>query len=284
MTLERTWTELVTKNPMLIEITRFRRRFLTMNGANALSGVIIGLITVCYMGLVTLVFCFRSDIDPMVIVATQAILTTLIAPTLLHSAVAGERERRSWDLLLAAPITKAQIVVGKYIGAIAALGAGTTMFMFPLAVCALSHPNTNYWNLALSELVSLSFSMLVAAISLFFSARVKRSFMALGATLGTLSLGLIVFPALVEVLVEAGGSSGMRGFYNDTLFYLHPGFVLAKMSEAPNTFHEVTLPINWYGLPQILVYLGLSITMVAWAINTLNFAENEVKFIPKAKN
>jgi hypothetical protein len=38
-----------------------------------------------------------------------------------------------------------------------------------------------------------------------------------------------------------------------------------------------------FGIPQTLTYLFLTIVMVAWATNTLVFAENEVAFLPKAK-
>ena len=205
MTLQRTWTELVSRNPMLIEIARFRRKFLSISGSNAVGGVILGLIAICYVGIVTLVVTFRTDIPPLALVAVQTIIFVLLAPTLLHSAIAGEREKRSWDLLLAAPITKAQIVVGKFIGALSAVGIGTAAFVFPIGITAFSYKDTNFWDLGLAEVICLSFTVLVCSITIFFSARVKRSFMALGATLGVLAVSLLVVPAMLGVLVTGGG-------------------------------------------------------------------------------
>ncbi len=283
MTLQRTWTELVSRNPMLIEIARFRRKFLSISGSNAVGGVILGLIAICYVGIVTLVVTFRTDIPPLALVAVQTIIFVLLAPTLLHSAIAGEREKRSWDLLLAAPITKAQIVVGKFIGALSAVGIGTAAFVFPIGITAFSYKDTNFWDLGLAEVICLSFTVLVCSITIFFSARVKRSFMALGATLGVLAVSLLVVPAMLGVLVTGGG--GMGTFYQDTLMFLHPAFTLERIMEASNQYSSLhTVQNSLYGIPQALIYLGLSAVIIGWSINTLNFAENEVKFIPKGKS
>jgi ABC-type transport system involved in multi-copper enzyme maturation permease subunit len=284
MTAQRTFAELVSKNPMLIEIARVRRRLLTFTGNSAVGGVILALIGICYLGFVTLVITFRTSIDAIDIVIGQSVLFILLAPTLLHSAIAGERERRSWDLLLAAPITKSQIVIGKFVGALSAIAIGTAFFVFPIGVTALSNHNTNFYDLGLAEGVCLSFTVLVCSITLFFSARVKTSFMALGATLGVMGAGLVVLPALMASLWSGAGS--MSGYYDDTLLYLHPMFVFSRIMTSAVQYNGTirVVPNGMFGIPQILVYLGLSAVLVGWAINTLNFAENEVKFLPKAKN
>jgi ABC-type transport system involved in multi-copper enzyme maturation permease subunit len=279
MTVQRTWTELVAKNPMLIEIARVRRRLLAFSGSNALGGVIIALIGIAYLGLVTLVVTYRADISPLVLIGTQAVLFVLLAPTLLHSSIAGERERRSWDLLLAAPITKSQIVIGKFLGALSAIAIGTAFFVFPVAVTALSYKRSNFWDLGLAELVCLSFTVLVCSITIFFSARVKTSFMALGATLGVLTMSIVVIPVMMQALWNGSG-----GYYDDTLMFLHPGWVFLRIGTVSLTGQIHNLPNSMYGVPQILVYLALSAVILGWAVNTLNFAENDVKFMPKAKS
>src|SRR5580700_7679125 len=110
MTAQSAWTELVAKNPMLIEVSRYRRKLFSFSRSNPIGGMIVGVVAVTYVGIVSMIVSFRADISPFVLIYIQTAIFLLIAPILLHSAVAGERERRSWDLLLAAPITKAQIV------------------------------------------------------------------------------------------------------------------------------------------------------------------------------
>ena len=150
------WDDLVLKNPMLIEIQRFRRRFLSFSGSNTMNSAVLALCLVCYAGLVLIVLQARGNISPLVIVMFQTGIFTIFAPGMLHGAIAGERERRSWDLLLVAPISKAQIVVGKFIGAMAALGIASVLFLFPILIAAVSYRGTNWNDLFEAEAVSLS--------------------------------------------------------------------------------------------------------------------------------
>jgi len=277
------WQDLVVENPMLIEIHRFRRRFLTFSAGNSLNSAVLALILVCYAGLVLLVVQAKGDIPPLAVVMIQTGVLTLFAPGMLHGAIAGERERRSWDLLLVAPISKAQIVVGKFIGALAALGVAATFFLLPILISAIAYRRTNWNDLIEGEAVSLTFGAAVCGLTMLFSARVKRPFMALGASLGTLAVLMIVLPSLIGIFGNNSLGSGMVD-----VFYLHPFIVLTQImqiSEDRGDYsssyrnHFVSDP-SW-GWPQAFIYLAFAIILVTWAAKTLIFAENEVKFIPK---
>src|SRR5471030_1873350 len=111
------WNDLIVHNPMLIEITRFRRRFLSPAAGGSVQGVLLVLALICYATIVLIVIENRQSISPIYLIMFETGLLTVLAPMLLYNSIAGERERRSWDLLLAAPITKSHIVVGKFIGA-----------------------------------------------------------------------------------------------------------------------------------------------------------------------
>ncbi len=193
--IPRLWQDLISQNPMLIEITRFRRRYLSFSRANSMNGVLLALVLICYAGLVLVVSIGRENTPPIIVIQFETGLLCLFAPLMLYQAISGERERRSWDLLLAAPITKPQIVIGKFIGAMAALGIAALLFLLPLAILEVSYKGANWGNAIEASLVSLSFLTCVCALTILFSARVKRSLMALGASLGTLMVVLIVIPA-----------------------------------------------------------------------------------------
>jgi ABC-type transport system involved in multi-copper enzyme maturation permease subunit len=245
-----------------------------------MNSVILSLVLICYAGLVLVVADNRDGMDPTILVHLEMILLTLFAPMMLYGSIAGERERRSWDLLLAAPITKSQIVAGKFMGAMAALGIAFGLFQIPILIAATGDRDTNWYHLFVASLVALSFLLLVCALTIFFSARVKRGLMALGAVLGLLTMGLIVAPAFLTMAATAdhGGA--------DPTMFLHPTYVLSQLSIRPRinysdkTGDAVVSTLTW-GWPQILVYIALTLTLLAWASNTLNFAENEVKFLPQ---
>jgi ABC-type transport system involved in multi-copper enzyme maturation permease subunit len=125
-------------------------------------------------------------------------------------------------------------------------------------------------------MVSVSFGLLVAAVTIFFSARAKRGLIALGITFGLLTLGLVFFPALLASL-GLGGNDVMP-----VMMYLHPFYSIAQI-DSPMMGPYMAVDRGLFGIPQSLTYLFLTLVMIAWATNTLVFAENEVAFLPKAK-
>lgn len=273
------WQDLVVDNPMLIEIQRFRRRFFKFSSRNAMNSAVLALSLIAYVGILGIVFRSSGDIPPSgIIIYLQTPLFIFFAPGMLHGAIAGERERRSWDLLLVAPVTKAQIVAGKFIGALAALGFDALLLLGPVIIAAIQWSNTNWYNLLLVELVSLSFLTAECALTILISARVRRAFVALGTTLGTMIMLLIVIPVFIGVSLGSGS-----GNVQDLALFLHPFMVMAKISaidQHMDPSNEIVASMFW-GWPQIFVYLFLAGVLVFWAGQTLTFAENDVKFLPQ---
>ena len=274
------WQELVVANPMLIEISRFRRRFLSFSGSSTLNGIVLGLALVCYFGLLMLVFSARGSLPPVGLVMFQTFVFIFATPSMLYGAIAGEREKRTWDLLLAAPVTQAQIVAGKFIGAMTAIGVGFGLFLIPILVTAVEYDRTNWPDLVLAELVSLSFVVSIAAVTLFFSARTKRGFMALGTVLATLAVFLLIVPLLSSALIP-------EPILVDFANFFHPFYVLSKLFSTGDVgtreFTEGMYGFSW-GYPQVLGYFTIAFVFLVWTTRTLNFAENDVKFIPANKH
>jgi len=282
------WETLVTQNPMMIEITRFRRKYFSPRGGS-MNSVILALFFVIYLGLVAMVWNFREEANPMIIVFLQTGIFTLLPPAMLHGSIAGERERRSWDFLLVAPVSHAQIVAGKFAGAVVALLISAAFFLFPIAIGVLfyqpyygSSPSSttasrSLFSLLEGELLSVTWGIFVCALTIFFSARCRRGFIALGAALGFLIGGLIVWPVLI------GTAGGGGGYEIHLLNFFHPFWALAEMEFGRPT--DAQSSFSWmFGWPQIFVYIVLSAVMLGWAERTLRFADNEVKFLPKPKD
>lgn len=274
---------LFTENPMMIEITRFRRKF--MGGGNALNSVILAMCGLIYIGIVALVWNYREAANPIILVFLQTGIFTLLAPALLHGAIAGERERRSWDFLLVAPVTQAQIVCGKFAGAAAAMIACAVALLFPVLIGAafyqqypMSGPTTsgvNFWNLFQAELLSVAWGLMVCAMTIFFSARCKRGFIALGTTLALLVASLIVWP----ILIASAGMTSAVGLLN----FFNPFWTLMNIEMTSSRYNSEELMSGMYGFPQVVVYFGMTAVFLAWTERTLRFADSEVKFLPKTR-
>lgn len=273
------YEDLVANNPMTIEVLRFRRKYLSLRKGIASQSLlfIIGFIVI---GLSVL--SGEGRVSPMVVIFVLLLATGLGAPTLLSGSVAGERENRTWDLLLVAPVTKSQIVAGKYLGAMTILLAATA-FAGGISLLALGlSRDSNFAEVFFGHLFVLSYGAFICAFTILVSARVRRPFTALGVVVGLQFLAFAVFPAIVGFMTM-GFQEG-----SDVLNYLNPFYVVAQISahHGPNrSFNSsfVTNPLFW-GPLQTVIYSVLAVITVSWAISTLTFPENDVKFVPQPKN
>jgi ABC-type transport system involved in multi-copper enzyme maturation permease subunit len=293
------WRTLVAENPMAIEVSRFRRRFLEGGRGKGLNTTILVLAIIAYAGLLLVVANVAGDLPPGVLIMAQTLTFVLIAPALMYSAIAGEREKRTWDLLLAAPVTHAQIIVGKFLAGVAGIGTAFVLFLVPTIFTAItykgdlmyrsgfasysyddSHVISGTTALLNEEIISITFALLVLSATLLFSARCRRALMSLGIVLTSLFLGLLAFPALVSIV-----SFGERGGFSELLNFFHPFMAIERLEEARRySSSSDVVGVGWYGIPQGLLYLFLTGVFLVWAYKTVDFADGEKKFIPRKPN
>ena len=141
-------------------------------------------------------------------------LIPLIALLLGFDAIVGERERGSLDLLLALPVTRFELLLGKYIGLAAALTLSTTAG-FGL-VAALLAAQTGIAGLEpyagfmfSSVLLGLAFLSLAVMLSVLAGDRTRAS----GLAIALWFFFVLVFDLLLlGVLVASGGETGADWF------------------------------------------------------------------------
>jgi Cu-processing system permease protein len=137
-------------------------------------------------------------------------LIPLIALLLGFDAIVGERERGSLDLLLALPITRLELVLGKYLGLASALTLSTLAGFGLVAVLLFRQLSWNglfhYAGFMLSSvLLGLAFLSLAVLVSVVARDRTRAS----GLAIATWFLFVLVFDlVLLGVLVGSGGRMG----------------------------------------------------------------------------
>lgn len=191
-------------------------------------------------------------------------LVPLIALLLGFDAVVGERERGSLDLLLSHPITRSELLLGKYLGLSAALALAMLLGLAVVGVMlvvqfgqrALFH----YSGFVISTLLmGLSFLSLAVLVSVIARDRTRAS----GAAIVLWFLFVLVFDlVLLGVLVATAGHYGGEIF--PWLLLLNPTDVFRIM----NVFSTEDVR-SAYGLvsvvPPMLSNLGLLTTvMFGW--------------------
>ncbi len=267
---------MVTENPMLIESRRLMRRFLRPSGNESLNMAVMILAGLALLILTGSIWNAASSIPPISVIIAQTGLYVLVVPSISHGVFAGERERRSWDLLLVAPIRKSQIVIGKLLGCIAGVLATTAFFFLPVLITVVGYQRTSFLLTFLAELLSLSFGLLLIALGFAVSARAKRAFSALGGTIALIAMLLVVLPYLIGL-----GLGGERTTF-DTMMAAHPFYALWKLYEAG----EATSSAGAAG-PAILVslaYLLGAFLLFLYTVRTLESEDGDGAFRLRRKH
>lgn len=280
------WVQtLFTANPMNVEIQRFKRKYL--RSRLPLTLIILGMY---FFGVIWFASLARASAAP-VLLYFAFFLVTVGAPAIGYNAIAGERERRSWDLLAVAPVTHAQIVIGKFLGMLFGLVSLIGLMGIPAIFCSFLPPiryydydygpgyesqaDSVFWPLMGGFLVVLCWGILQVALTIFFSARCKRGLVAFGIVVALNFAGLILIPAL---FASAFGSDESK-----ILLVLHPGIAIQEALEL-RSVEGLIISHSARGIMCSLTYLGLAAIFLYWTEKTLRFADGDVKFVGHKKN
>lgn len=199
-------------------------------------------------------------------------LVPLIALMLGFDAIVGERERGSLGLLLSMPVTRSEVLLGKYLGLAAALTVSTIVGFGLVAIVLAADLDPGEFLhyaqfVATSVLLGLAFLSLAVAISVFATSRA-------GASAVTISLWLffvLVFDLLIlGGLVLSGGGAG--GEVIPYLLLLNPADVFRVLNLV--SLDEVRA-LNGLAtvFPDALSSPGLLLVMMgAWTVVPLALA------------
>jgi Cu-processing system permease protein len=191
-------------------------------------------------------------------------LVPLIALILGFDAIVGERERGSLDLLLSMPLTRFELLMGKFLGLSAALACSTVvgfgvvglLLGFKLSPQAWFH----YAGFILSSvLLGMAFLSLAVTLSVFATDRARAS----GGAIALWFFFVLVYDLLLlGALVASGGAVGADAF--PYLLLLNPADIFRILNifglEDVRTLYGLTTVF-----PERLANPGvLGAAMVAW--------------------
>lgn len=181
-------------NPLLIEYRRSMRRFIGVTKSGASSSALIIVVAVVYILFLAIVAMFGSDVDPVVIVQFQTFLFCITIPALIHGAIAGERERRTWDLLVASPLTNREIIYGKFVAGMMTQVIVVALMAPPFLLTMMIFKDSN-WQIAIIRwLVSIAFGIKLGAVCMAISTHSKRAYTSQLLCYAYLVIVMLVFP------------------------------------------------------------------------------------------
>ena len=210
---------------------------------------------------------FRGvDVTIASLVSLVIYLVPLIALILGYDAIVGERERGSMELLLSMPITRFEILLGKYLGLAAALAVSTVVgfgaALLPLASQLSVNDMYHYLGFVFSAiLMGMAFLSLSLLVSVLASDRMRAS----GVAIGLWFFFVLIFDlVLTGALVVSKGSLGSGVF--GTLLMLNPADVFRLL----NIFSSEQVQ-RMYGLATVMPDrltnpIILSAIMLGWIV------------------
>ncbi len=203
------WEKLISRNPMMAEPARFVRQITSPSewkGQQIVMGVIVAIIFIFFMAMT---FVYSDAMDPGGMIYVMMGLIVLVVPVNLHGAIAGEREKRSLDMLLAAPLTAQQIVSAKILRVIVPLSLIVVGFAIPAYVLAIKramqNTTTYYGPHAPPEMVMVTnglvltvcFAIFCSVCTVYVSSITRNTASALISSIGAIFFYLVVLPLML---------------------------------------------------------------------------------------
>jgi ABC-type transport system involved in multi-copper enzyme maturation permease subunit len=145
----------------------------------------------------------------------EALLVALIAPALTMTAVSGEVERQTWDLLLATPLSTWSILRGKIATALAYVTL-LVLAALPVMSVAFVFGGVSPAQLVLVQLAMLAMGLLFVVVGVFWSTVLQRTVRAAMATYLTVTVMLIQVVVVIYLMTTIAWVD-MSGLNVDTL-------------------------------------------------------------------
>ncbi len=257
-------------NPILEEATRAWRKFFRVAGGpgKGLSRAAMGAVTVFYVWILAEVALSGGDLSAGILYF-QLIVVTLAMPMSIYGAIAGERERTTWEALILTRLTPGQIVAGKVLWRLAGLLILMALFLVPLLVGTGNGVNAPRRSVdagvvVQAEGMTFAWGFVLCAFGLWVSANTRRSVTSAALIFISLLAVLALLPALASMLggpagMDAAGYSGSYPFW--VLMHVNAFYALSKITTGyDNSFgsgQSAADPLHGaeWGLLQIAIYL-----------------------------
>lgn len=259
-------------NPMLAEIRREKNKALAQHnwrGGQLAARVLLGIVYLFILGLLLL----NIDwVEPVILMYVLLTLEMILVPAALYGTIAGEREKRSLDLLLVAPVTPGQIVIGKFgRGFVSIIGLTLAIGLPAFVVEVVWQVDGSYgYSMYAGErngiagfFVSLVFCLMaglaIGGLTMWISSKTRTSSAAILTTVGAIFLLVAVTPAIAltmqdiapalsEFIVNMNPFVGLAGAYS--------GETLSYSQQLPSSFYT-WIAMLAYGLATVLtLYLA----------------------------
>ncbi|MGE0001951.1 MAG: ABC transporter permease [Fimbriimonadaceae bacterium] len=263
-----TWRTLVADNPLLRLLLSSSVRTFTRSGLKS-TATAVWLVVGVIVSLAALAAYYAEFLAWQFLLLPLLAIVILIPLAVLHSSIAGEREKRSIEVLLVAPLSSAQIIVAKLSKGVLPVAISMVTFVPIAAAIELGHigkPSAVQplsavpagLTFTLSMLLLVSSAALSAGVTMFVSSRSRTTAAALIGSLFVLLTWIVGSPILAGAVSGFGGTSGM----DSAIMLANPFFTMGQLCLDRSAAQSI-LVRNSLGLSVALLALSFALIVGA---------------------
>ncbi|MFQ8433599.1 ABC transporter permease subunit [Amaricoccus sp. W119] len=222
----------------------------------------------------------RLDVVTVSLASLTIFLVPLIALLLSHDAIAGEAERGTLPLLLAYPVSRGSVILGKFTGQLAILAFATVLGYGAAALAVGWNLAADAWR-AFAAMVGASILLgaVFLALGLLASTLVRQRSTAGGVAIGLWLLFVLLYDMAFLGLLVASGGHRLPPLLIDALLALNPTdayrLLTIGMAGAGDLTGIGALAGHTALTPPVLVAVLLAWTAAPLALATFVFARRE---------
>lgn len=255
------------ENAMMDEATRYMRQFARVRGSGQSANiVIVGIVAFFYLWLIATMI--RYDITmTMPILFVELFIVTLLAPSSMHAAISGEREKATWDALALTRLTPAQIIAGKMgwrVGVVAVLIALAMVSIVVSQFMGDDPTDRPRWvTVIVAQAMIFCWGVLLCAYSLLVSAHTRQTVTTIAVVIGSLLGVLALLPLLLVIFGADPTPDAIESVFQYLaafVFWMNPFYALTAQGEFRHNYDMVFMhPIAWTCLLCVLYLLAAAL-------------------------
>ncbi|MCD6513143.1 MAG: ABC transporter permease [Thermoplasmata archaeon] len=219
-----------------------------------------------------------SDISITIIamMALVQLLIPIISLMLSYAAIVGEIERGSMNLLLSYPVSRIEVVIGKFIGLSAVVSSSILLGFGIGGIVIAINASINLQEYAIFIIASILLAMSYISISIMFSAILKRRSTAMGAAIFLFFLFAMIWRMIsFGILVMSGSSienppdwyyafnliNPVQSFSTIVTLNLH------LMKDVASVYHPPSFYNSWTASAILIMWILLPIIIAIYYFN-----------------
>ena len=200
------------------------------------------------------------------IMAIASMLVPIIAIMLGYNTITGEAESGSLLVVLSNPITRLEVLLGKFVGLGSVLSTSILLGFGIAGIVIMVEDSSNVSGYMIFMVLTILLGLMFLSLSMCFSSLLKRTVMSLGAGIGIYFWGMIIGTVLMGVYLATTPGSDLMSMANNmpdwmmtAMMLLSPmdmyqtstmlGFSMTSLSTGG---FSVSLP-DYITLPRLLV-------------------------------